>query len=175
MLTLLAIQTELKCSKDKYNKFGGFSYRNCEDILEAAKPILAKYDALLTLTDDLVQFGDKIFLKATATLKVDGETYTATGFAMIGEKKGMDAAQQTGSASSYARKYALGALFLLDNEKDPDAEEPPTQQAPTQQAPPPQPPPPMRGSTPPPMPPAYPGRPPMPPPPPPTAPTGAKQ
>jgi len=170
MLTLLAIQTELKCSKDKYNKFGGFSYRNCEDILEAAKPILAKYDALLTLTDDLVQFGDKIFLKATATLKVDGETYTATGFAMIGEKKGMDAAQQTGSASSYARKYALGALFLLDNEKDPDAEEPPAPQAPA-----PPPPPPMRGSTPPPMPPAYPGRPPMPPPPPPTAPTGAKQ
>ena len=170
MLTLLAIQTELKCSKDKYNKFGGFSYRNCEDILEAAKPILAKYDALLTLTDDLVQFGDKIFVKATATLKVDGETYTATGFAMIGEKKGMDAAQQTGSASSYARKYALGALFLLDNEKDPDAEEPPAPQAPA-----PPPPPPMRGSTPPQMPPAYPGRPPMPPPPPPTAPTGAKQ
>ena len=190
MLTLLAIQTELKCSKDKYNKFGGFSYRNCEDILEAAKPILAKYDALLTLTDDLVQFGDKIFLKATATLKVDGETYTATGFAMIGEKKGMDAAPQTGSASSYARKYALGALFLLDNEKDPDAEEPPTQQAPTSptQAPTPPPPPPMRGSAPPPppqmvatttLPPSPPApagpRPPMPPPPSPTAPTGAKQ
>ena len=134
MRTLLAIQTELKSPKAKYNKYGGFSYRSCEDILEAAKPIL-------------VQFGERVFLKATATLKVDGETYTATGFALIGEKKGMDAAQWTGSASSYARKYALGALFLLDNEKDPDAEEPPTMQGAT-----PPPPPPMRGSAPPPPP-----------------------
>jgi len=129
MNTLLAIQRELKAPKGQFNKFGNFRYRSCEDILEAVKPILEKYDALLTLTDDLILLGDWVFLKSTATLKVGGETYTASAFARIDkEKKGMDSAQLTGSASSYARKYALNGLFLIDDERDGDAQEPPAPQ-----------------------------------------------
>lgn len=129
MNELLQIQMELKSPKSRCNKFGGFSYRNCEDILEAAKPILAKHNALLLLTDDVILIGEMIFLKSTATLTLnDGTKYVTTGFARIDkEKKGMDAAQLTGSASSYARKYALGAMFLLDNEQDPDAQPPQNQ------------------------------------------------
>ena len=129
MNTLLAIQRELKAPKGQFNKFGNFRYRSCEDILEAVKPILEKYDALLTLPDDLIRLGDWVFLKSTATLKVGGETYTASAFARIDkEKKGMDSAQLTGSASSYARKYALNGLFLIDDERDADAQEPPAPQ-----------------------------------------------
>lgn len=139
MNTLLKIQTELKIPKAKFNKFGGFSYRNCEDILEAVKPLLAKYDALLTMTDDVIVFGEKLFVRATATLMLaDGTKYVARGFARIDEtRKGMDAAQITGSASSYARKYALGALFLIDNEQDPDETKPPQPQTPATPPPPP--------------------------------------
>ena len=138
MNELLEIQMEMKSPKSKYNKFGGFSYRNCEDILEAAKPILAKHNALLLLTDDVILIGEMIFLKSTATLILnDGTKYITTGFARIDkEKKGMDAAQVTGSASSYARKYALGALFLLDNEQDPDAQPPQNQPTPAPTMPP---------------------------------------
>jgi hypothetical protein len=138
--TLLAIQTELKIPKDKFNKFGSFFFRTAEGILEAVKPILAKYDALLLLTDDVIACGNMVFVKSTATLTLaDGTKYETTGFARIDEnRKGMDAAQVTGSAASYARKYALGALFLIDNEKDPDAEEPQQpQQAAKPAAPPP--------------------------------------
>ena len=126
MNTLLAIQRELKAPKGQFNKFGNFRYRSCEDILEAVKPILEKHDAILTLTDDLVLLGEWVFLKATATLKVGGETYAVSAYARIDrEKKGMDAAQLTGCASSYARKYALNGLFLIDDERDADAQEPP--------------------------------------------------
>lgn len=129
MNELLAIQRELKAPKGRFNKFGGFNYRSCEDICEAAKPILAKHDAILTLTDDLILLGEWVFLKSTATLKVGGETYISCGFARLDrEKKGMDSAQLTGSASSYARKYALNGLFLIDDERDPDAQEPPAPQ-----------------------------------------------
>lgn len=139
MNILLKIQTELKIPKAKFNKFGGFSYRNFEDILEAVKPLLAKYDALLTMTDDVIVFGEKLFVRATATLMLaDGTKYVARGFARIDEtRKGMDAAQITGSASSYARKYALGALFLIDNEQDPDETKPPQPQTPAAPPPPP--------------------------------------
>lgn len=172
MNTLLAIQMEMKSPKSKWNKFGGFSYRTAEDILEAAKPILAKFDAMLEMTDDVILCGTWVFLKSSATLTLtDGSKHTTTGFARIDEtKKGMDSAQITGSATSYARKYALGAMFLIDNEKDPDAppDNPPPQAAP---APPPPPLPaarPAMPGTPPPL----PMRPPMPPP---APPYGAKQ
>lgn len=126
MNALLAIQRELKAPKGQFNKFGNFRYRSCEDILEAVKPILEKYDAQLTLTDELVLLGEWVFLRATARLKVGGEEYAASAFARLDrEKKGMDAAQLTGSASSYARKYALNGLLLIDDAADSDAQEPP--------------------------------------------------
>ena len=128
MNALLQIQRELKAPKSQFNKFGNFRYRSCEDIFEAAKPILEKYDALLTLTDDLILLGEWVFLKSTATLKVGGETYSVSAFARIDtDKKGMDSAQITGAASSYARKYALNGLFLIDDERDADAQEPSAQ------------------------------------------------
>lgn len=171
MNTLLAIQTELKIPKDKFNKFGSFFFRTAEGILEAVKPILAKYDALLLLTDDVIACGNMVFVKSTATLTLaDGTKYETTGFARIDEnRKGMDAAQVTGSAASYARKYALGALFLIDNEKDPDAEEPqqPQQAAKPAAAPPPAVPFPPPGTI------VYPAGTPFPPPPPAPA-TGAR-
>lgn len=175
MNTLLAIQTELKIPKDKFNKFGSFFFRTAEDILEAVKPILAKYGALLLLTDDVIACGNMVFVKSTATLTLaDGTKYETSGFARIDEnRKGMDAAQVTGSAASYARKYALGALFLIDNEKDPDAAEP--QQAAKPAATPPPPPQMVITTSLPPIPPAPAGpRPAMPPPPPPAPATGAR-
>lgn len=122
MNKLLLIQCELKAPKGQKNQFGNFYYRNCEDILFAAKPILQKYDAELFLTDDVVAIGNYVFLKATATLKIDDKNYVSTGYAMLDrDKKGMDAAQITGAASSYARKYALCGLFLIDGGDDADA------------------------------------------------------
>lgn len=159
MNALIRIQRELKAPKGQFNKFGNFRYRSCEDILESVKPILEKYDALLTLTDDLVLLGEWVFVKATATLKIGTEIYTVSAFARLDrEKKGMDSAQMTGSASSYARKYALNGLFLIDDERDSDAQEP---QAPqtlqagygNQPLPQPPPPPPVSTRTPPPPPP----------------------
>jgi len=146
MNALLAIQRELKVPKTQFNKFGNFRYRSCGDILEAVKTILTKYDAVLTLNDDLHQLGERVFLKASATLKVSSETYTVNAFAEIDkDKKGMDAAQITGAASSYARKYALCGLFLIDDERDSDAQEPPAaQQLPARTAPPLPPPPPIQ-------------------------------
>jgi len=123
MNKLLAIQCELKAPKGQKNQFGNFFYRNCEDILYAAKPILQRYDAELFLTDEVVAIGNYVFLKATATLKIDDRSiYISTGYAMLDkDKKGMDAAQITGAASSYARKYALCGLFLIDGGDDVDA------------------------------------------------------
>ena len=121
MNTLLAIQCELKAPKGQKNQFGNFYYRNCEDILFAVKPILRQYDAELYLTDEVVAIGNYVFLKATATLKIE-QIYISTGYAMLDkDKKGMDAAQITGAASSYARKYALCGLFLIDGGDDADA------------------------------------------------------
>lgn len=126
---LLGIQTALKAPKNQTNTFGGYNYRSCEDILEAVKPLLEKAMTTLNLSDEIVEVGGRIYVKATATL-YDCSSYTeghidtisATGYAREEEsKKGMDASQITGSASSYARKYALNGLFCIDDTKDADA------------------------------------------------------
>lgn len=123
MKELVAIQSELKAPKNQVNKFGGYNYRSAEDILEAAKKVLSKYDCFLVVTDDIVMIGERVYVKATATIiNSEGVSVSTSAFAREEEsKKGMDAAQVTGSASSYARKYALNGLFCIDDTKDPDA------------------------------------------------------
>ena len=121
---LQSIQVELKAPKNQMNKFGGYSYRSAEDILEAVKPLLNKYGSYLTVSDEIVEVGGRVYVKATATLHEShqGEIASTTAYAREAEvKKGMDEAQITGSASSYARKYALNGLFCIDDTKDPDA------------------------------------------------------
>ena len=141
MKVLQKIQSELKANKGQFNKFGGYAYRSCEDILEAAKPVLAKYDAAITLSDDIVLIGDRYYVKATATLTIEvnntkAMTFTTTAFAREAvARKGMDESQITGSASSYARKYALSGLFALDDTKDADTMDNRQQTAPQAQAP----------------------------------------
>lgn len=123
MEVLKQIQHELKAPKGQFNQYGGYKYRSCEDILEAVKPLLNKYNCSLTITDDIVEVGGRVYVKAT-TLLTDaaGNKETTTAFAREEEaKKGMDASQITGSASSYARKYALNGLFAIDDTKDADA------------------------------------------------------
>lgn len=121
MNILQKIQSELKANKSQYNNFGGYSYRSCEDILEAAKPVLAKYEASITLTDEIVLIGDRYYVKATATLKTKEITESVSAFAREeAARKSFDVSQITGSASSYARKYALSGLFALDDTKDAD-------------------------------------------------------
>lgn len=120
---LVQIQRELKAPKGQYNSFGKYHYRSCEDITEAAKPICAKYNTALTLDDEVVEIGGRVYIKATAKL-TDAETENSiftTAFAREDEsKKGMDSSQLTGATSSYARKYALSGLFALDDTKDSD-------------------------------------------------------
>jgi hypothetical protein len=115
------IQTELKAPKNQRNNFGNYNYRSCEDILEAVKPLLQ--GAVLVLNDEIVNIGTRFYVKATATISVEGgASISNAAFAREEEtKKGMDAAQITGSASSYARKYALNGLFMIDDTKDADA------------------------------------------------------
>ena len=121
---LSRIQCELVATKGQYNNFGKYSYRSCEDILEAVKPLLDKYKVAIVIKDDIVLVGDRFYVKATATL-IDsdtGETVEASAFAReSADKKGMDASQVTGATSSYARKYALNGLFAIDDNKDADA------------------------------------------------------
>lgn len=123
---LQKVQSEMKAPKNLYNSFGKYSYRNAEGICEAFKPFGQKYGLALLLTDEVTEVGGRIYVKATATL-VDtepGGTISVTAFAREAEtKKGMDDSQVTGATSSYARKYALNGLFLLDDTKDPDTEE----------------------------------------------------
>lgn len=124
---LSAIQTELKAPKNQFNKFGGYNYRSCEDILEAVKPLCAKYKTTLVLEDEIVSTGTRYYVKATATL-YDAEaannvipSIDAKAYAREEEsKKGMDGSQVTGASSSYARKYALNGLFSIDDAKDSD-------------------------------------------------------
>ena len=125
MKELIAIQAELKAPKGQTNKFGGYKYRSCEDILEAVKPLLQKYNAALTLTDDIIQIGGDVFVKATATFYAESCAPVAvSAFARHPrEKKGMDDSQITGAASSYARKYALNGLFCIDDARDADTNE----------------------------------------------------
>lgn len=124
-MTLLQIQAELKVPKNQRNNFGNYNYRSCEDILTAVKPLLSKYGDDLYLDDELVLIGDRFYIKATAKFKSkDGEVTEAHGFAReANSKKGMDESQITGTASSYARKYALNGLFLIDDAKDADTNE----------------------------------------------------
>lgn len=123
-VTLQSIQQSLVAPKGQYNSFGKYSYRSAEDILEALKPILQEHDAVLILQDGIVQIGDRYYVEATATLYAVGETIGTTAYAREDDsKKGMDGSQVTGSASSYARKYALNGLFMIDDNKDPDTDE----------------------------------------------------
>lgn len=118
------IQFELKAPKGQYNSFAKYHYRSCEDILEALKPLLFKYKATLTLSDEIVLIGERYYVKATAILRSGSNSITAFAFAREqDDKKGLDASQITGTASSYARKYALNGLFCIDDTKDADTDE----------------------------------------------------
>lgn len=125
MEVLVKIQNELKVPKGNLNKFGNYKYRSAEDILEAVKPILLKYNANLILSDEILVIGGKLFLKSMAILHIGGKEMTVFGYAETSEHKGMSAEQTTGTASSYARKYALNGLFLIDEtESDADSQKP---------------------------------------------------
>lgn len=124
MKRLLEIQHKLKAPKGQFNNFGKYKYRSAEDILEAVKPLLHEQGLLLTLTDEAFMLGDRYYIRATATI-TDGAGFLVTNNAMAREsesKSGMDASQITGTASSYARKYALNGLFLIDDTKDADTD-----------------------------------------------------
>ena len=119
-----AVQKTLKAPKNQYNSFGKYNYRSCEDILEAAKPLCVDNGLVLTISDEITLVGNRVYVKATATVAdtESGEVISVSGMAREAEdKKGMDPAQLTGATSSYARKYALGGLFALDDTKDADA------------------------------------------------------
>ncbi len=117
---LAEIQSTLKAPKGQMNKFGGYAYRSCEDILEAVKPLLK--GLVLKVSDEVVEVGGRVYVKATARITDGGEWEEVSSFAREPEvQKGMNEAQITGSASSYARKYALNGLFLIDDTKDADA------------------------------------------------------
>lgn len=122
---LIEIQNELRAPKSQYNSFGKYHYRNAEDILQAVKPLLLKYGCQLTISDDLQTAGDRVYIKAIARITdPDGNEETVMGYAReASTKKGMDESQITGTASSYARKYALNGLFLIDDEKGPDTDQ----------------------------------------------------
>lgn len=126
MKELVEIQSKLKAPKDNYNSFGKYKYRSAESILESVKPLLKEYGCILTVSDDIVMVGDRIYVKATATISNEkGEYITTSAFAREAEvgKNGMDVSQVTGATSSYARKYALNGLFCIDDTKDTDTEE----------------------------------------------------
>lgn len=118
------VQSELKVPKGQFNKFGGFKFRSCEDIIESVKPILAKYGLVLNISDEIVLIGDRYYVKATARL-TDGEDVIFSE-ALAREPqmlKSMSESQITGTASSYARKYALNGLLAIDDTKDADTNE----------------------------------------------------
>ena len=119
---LVKVQSELKAPKSQRNNFGKYNYRNCEDILEAVKPLLNKYGLLLTISDEVKENPLGIFVEATATVTDGEKKFMVAAQAGIDiNRKGMDIAQSYGSSSSYARKYALNGLFLIDDTKDSDA------------------------------------------------------
>lgn len=125
MNALGKIQAALKAPKGQFNSFGKYHYRNCEDILEAVKPLLTEHGATLTISDSIEAVGDRIYVKATVRLFGEkGSMTEVSAYAReAATKKGMDEAQITGAASSYARKYALGGLFCLDDTKDADSQD----------------------------------------------------
>lgn len=120
-LTQLAeIQKRLRAPKSQVNKFGGYNYRSCEDILEAVKPLLK--DSVIIVTDEIIEVGGRIYVKATATFKSNEGEFSTTAYAREPDTaKGSSESQITGAASSYARKYALNGLLLIDDNKDADA------------------------------------------------------
>ncbi len=120
---LLAVQSELKAPKGQFNAFGKYRYRSCEDILEAVKPLLSKHGLSMTISDDIVDVGGRVYVKATVTVfDHDGNAHSVNAYAREEDvKKGMDASQVTGATSSYARKYALNGMFLIDDTKDSDS------------------------------------------------------
>jgi hypothetical protein len=122
MKELILIQSELKAPKNQFNAFGKYKYRSVEDILEAVKPLLLKYECTLIIEDEVKEVGGIVFIEATASIQKDMEGRAVTAQAGIDiNRKGMDVAQSFGSSSSYARKYALNGLFLIDDTKDPDS------------------------------------------------------
>lgn len=123
MKELIMIQQGLKAPKGQYNSFGKYHYRSCEDILEAVKELLGEQSCILNISDELILIGDRYYVKATATItNSEGKSVSTTAFARESENKaGMDPSQITGSASSYARKYALNGLFCIDDTKDADS------------------------------------------------------
>ena len=121
---LIKAQVELKAPKNQKNSFGKYNYRSCEDIIEAVKPILLEHGLAMTISDELVQIGDRYYVKAIVKLcdTETGQFQEVCGFAREAEnKKGMDLSQITGASSSYARKYALNGMFAIDDTKDSDA------------------------------------------------------
>lgn len=123
---LMQVQSRLKAPKGQYNSFGKYRYRSCEDILTAVKPLLAEVGAVIVIEDGIEMVGDRIYIKATASFyeTENGTRISNTAYAREEEtKKGMDGSQITGTASSYARKYALNGLLLIDDTKDADTDE----------------------------------------------------
>ena len=121
-MTLAEIQQQVKAPKGQFNSFGKYKYRSAEDIVEAVKLVINPLGYWLTLSDEVIAVADRVYVKATATLTNGDAVYQTTAFAREDEvKKGMDASQITGAASSYARKYALNGLFAIDDTKDSDA------------------------------------------------------
>ena len=123
MKRVSAVQSELKAPKGQTNKFGGYRYRSCEDILEAVKPLLKKYGLVLTVSDEMTQLDSRYYIHATAVLRdteSDAQIENSAYAREAESKKGMDESQITGTASSYARKYALNGLFCIDDTKDAD-------------------------------------------------------
>lgn len=123
LFRLLQVQSQIKAPKSQYNNFGKYKYRNCEDILEALKPVLIEHNLLVIINDDLVEFNGKNFLKATVNVYdcLSEWAISTSSFAELPDsKKGMDPSQVTGATSSYARKYALNAMFCIDDTKDSD-------------------------------------------------------
>ena len=126
MKELIQIQHDLKAPKGQFNNFGKYSYRNCEDILMALKPLLKEHNCHITITDEMVAVLDRVYVKATVTLtNTKGEQVFVSAFARESlTKKGMDDSQITGAASSYSRKYALNGMFAIDDTKDSDSSKP---------------------------------------------------
>ena len=119
---LTKIQNELNVPKNRTNKFSNYQYRNLDDILEAVKPLLAKHDVNLTIEDEVLFISDRVYIKAIVTLEKNGQVIKGSALAREPEtKKGMDLMQLSGTCSSYARKYALSGLLLLDDSKDADS------------------------------------------------------
>ena len=121
---IVAIQEQLKAPKNQYNSFGKYKYRSCEDILEALKPLLSKQKLFMSMSDEIVQVEDRFYVKATVTVRDTNDIVSVSAFAREpSTKKGMDDSQITGTASSYARKYALNGMWLIDDTKDADTDE----------------------------------------------------